>query len=174
MSKLINRTIAVIHFASEFGGRVLSWLVLLLVLITVYDVSMRYLFQIGSVAIQELEWHLFALVFLLGAAWTLKRDEHVRVDLLFRSHRLSDRHRDWIEILGTVVFLLPFCLAVINSSLPFVFNAWHFNEGSPDPGGLPWRFLLKAAIPLGFALLMLQGVARALEAMQRVRGLGGR
>lgn len=166
------KLLRIIERVCEICGRLMAVLILLLVLITVYDVLMRYFFQIGSVAIQELEWHLFALVFLLGAAWTLQRDEHVRVDLLFRSRLLSDRQRDWIEIFGSLFLLLPFCLMVINSSLPFVWNAWQFSEGSPDPGGLPWRFLLKAAIPLGFLLLLLQGLARAFSAFERLSNRG--
>ena len=82
-----------INCFTEYTGKLCSWLVLLLVLLTCYDVMMRYLFQQGSVGLQELEWHLFALIFLLGSAYTLKHDAHVRVDILYRSQRLSDIHR---------------------------------------------------------------------------------
>jgi TRAP-type mannitol/chloroaromatic compound transport system permease small subunit len=125
---------------------------------------MRYLFQIGSVALQELEWHLFAIIFLLGAAYTFKHDGHVRVDILYRSHKFNDRQRAYIDLAGSVVFLIPFCLLIIFSSWPFVANSFSMLEGSPDPGGLPYRFLLKACIPLAFALIMLQGIANALQA----------
>jgi TRAP-type mannitol/chloroaromatic compound transport system permease small subunit len=127
---------------------------------------MRYLFHEGSVALQELEWHLFAIIFLLGAAYTLRHDDHVRVDVFYRSHKLTPRHRAFIDLLGTVLFMLPFCWLVIDHSLPIVASAYHMGEGSPDPGGLPYRFLLKAAIPVGFALLMLQGVALVIRSLQ--------
>lgn len=157
-----------IEAVSEWTGRVVAWLVPALVLLTVYDVTMRYLFHGGSVALQELEWHLFALLFLLGAAYTFKHDEHVRVDVLHHARWMNPRRRAWVDLVGTLVFLMPFCAVVIATSLPFVTNAFLFAEGSPDPGGLPYRFLLKAAIPIGFGLLMLQGVAVAVRAWQTI------
>ena len=158
----------VLDHLSELVGKTVAWLVLLLVGIIVYDVSMRYLFLWGSVALQELEWHLFALIFLLAAAYTLKHDEHVRVDIFYSSRRLTDYHRAWIDFLGTLLFLTPFCVLIIYSSTPFVVNAFQFGEGSPDPGGLPYRFLLKLTIPVGFALLLLQGIANGLRALMTI------
>lgn len=137
-----------------------------MVLVIVYDIAMRYFFQIGSVALQELEWHLFAVLFLLGAAYTLKHDGHVRVDVIYQGRRMNDRRRAWVNLLGTVFFLFPFCLLIIVSSWPFVERAYLIAEGSPDPGGLPYRFLLKAVIPLGFTLLILQGVATILQSIE--------
>jgi len=159
MVALLHRLAAAIQGFSEWSGRQLSWLVLALVLIVSYDVAMRYLFQSGSVALQELEWHLFALIFLLGGAYTLKHDEHVRVDIFYSSRFMTARHRAWVDLLGGLLFLTPFCLLLISGSLPFVSNSFNMLEASPDPGGLPYRFLLKAAIPLGFLMLMLQGLA---------------
>ncbi len=141
----------------------MAWLVVGLVLLVCYDVAMRYLFQSGSIALQELEWHLFALIFLLGAAYTLKHDEHVRVDLFYGNRRVSDRQRAWVNLLGSLLLLIPFCVLIIYTSIPFVENAWAMGEGSPDPGGLPYRFLIKAAIPAGFALLLIQGVAEVMR-----------
>lgn len=154
---------------TEWTGRIAAWLVLLMVLLISYDVAMRYLFQQGSVALQELEWHLFALLFLSGAAYTLKYDAHVRVDVLFQSRFVSDKARAWINIVGTLLFLFPFCLLIIFSSWPFVENAFFYNEGSPDPGGLPYRFILKGAIIFAFACLMLQGFSELLKNIQRLR-----
>lgn len=148
---------------SELSGRLISWLVLAMALIIGYDVTMRYLFQSGSVALQELEWHLFALVFLLGAAYTLKHDDHVRVDIFYRSRFMGPRRRAAVDLLGSLLFLIPFCLLIISGSLPFVENAFSMAESSPDPGGLPARWLLKAAIPLGFSLLLIQGLALAIR-----------
>lgn len=159
MIKFFHHSATAIQHFSEWSGRLLSWLVLALVLVISYDVAMRYLFNEGSVALQELEWHLFALIFLLAAAYTLKHDEHVRVDVFYRSRFMTERGRAWVDLLGGLFFLLPFCVLIISGSLPFVSNSFNFLEGSPDPGGLPYRFLLKAAIPLGFLLLLLQGVA---------------
>jgi len=161
----LQQAAAWIERLSEFSGRMIAWLVLLLVLLISYDVAMRYLFQGGSVALQELEWHLFALIFLLGAANTLKHDGHVRVDVFYQN-RMGKRGRAWVNLLGTLLFLIPFCSLVIVSAWPFVHDAWLFHESSPDPGGLPARWLLKAAIPIGFLLLLLQGLADAIHSLQ--------
>ena len=158
MLALLNRIATLIRMTSEWVGRVAGWLLLVMVLIIVYDVGMRYLFHSGSVAIQELEWHLFALIFLLAGAYTLKYDEHVRVDVFYHCRWMNDRHRAWVDLLGGLFLLLPFCVLLISGSLPFVANSFSMMEGSPDPGGLPFRFLLKAAIPLAFLLLLLQGL----------------
>lgn len=163
MIKEIRKIIDFIDFISERSGYLIAWLVLSIVLIVVYDVSMRGLFQIGSVALQELQWHLFALIFLLGAAYTLKQDDHVRVDIIYQSRWMNARRRAWVNLLGGLLFLIPFCLLVISSSWLFVQDAYIHQEGSADAGGLPYRFLLKAAIPIGFSLLMLQGFAEILR-----------
>lgn len=148
---------------NEAVGRALSWLVLALTLLVAYDVTMRYFFQSGSIAIQELEWHLFSLIFLLGAAYTLKHDAHVRLDLFYKSRFMDARRRAWVNLAGSLLFLIPFCVLVAVSAWPFVSQAYLFTEGSPDPGGLPFRWILKAAIPIGFLLLVAQGLAEALK-----------
>ncbi len=163
---VLNLLISRIEAISEWSGRATAWLVLGMVLIIGFDVAMRYLFQAGSVGLQELEWHLFALVFLLGAGYTFKHDGHVRVDIFYHSRHMDSHRRAWVDLLGGLFLLLPFCLLIIISSLPFVSSAFTIGEGSPDPGGLPYRFLLKAAIPLGFSLLLLQGVAHMLRSIQ--------
>lgn len=165
-SKLFSEKVELL---SEMIGKITAWLVLALVILISYDVTMRYLFHSGSIALQELEWHLFSLIFLLGAAYTMKHDDHVRVDLLYRYHRFNDHHRAWLNVLGGLFFLIPFCLLVIISSWQFVFNAYTLNEISPDPGGLPSRWLLKAMIPLGFGLLLLQGIADILINLTKIR-----
>ena len=158
-----------IHHLSEITGRIVAWLVVFLVCLTFYDVLMRYLFNAGSVALQELEWHLFSVVLLLGASYTLKHREHVRVDLIYASTRLSDRYRDCFDLVGNLCFLLPFCTLIIVSSMPFIETAYLAAEHSPDPGGLNYRWLLKAMIPLGFLLLARQGFADSLDIIQRIR-----
>ncbi len=165
---------ALIEKISEGIGRLSGWLVLVLVLLICYDVAMRYLFQEGSVALQELEWHIFALIFLLGGAYTLKHDEHVRVDVFYQSGWMSARRRAWVDLLGCLFMLLPFCWLMIYSSIPFVSQSFGWGEGSPDPGGLPFRWLLKAMIPFGFALLALQGVAMMVRCLRTISSTEGR
>jgi TRAP-type mannitol/chloroaromatic compound transport system permease small subunit len=160
----------IINALSELIGKLTAWLILIMVLIVVYDVSMRTLFQRGSVALQEWQWHLFALIFLLGAAYTSKYDEHVRVDIIYQSRWMTTRSRAWINLLGDLLFLIPFCLLIIHSSWAFVYDAYVHLESSPDSGGLPYRFLLKAAIPIGFTLLLLQGLANALTNLLYLMG----
>lgn len=169
--RTLDRLVHRLEVVSEVSGRAIAWLAVALVLLVSYNVGMRYLFHSGrSVAPQELEWHLFALLFLFAAAYTFKYDEHVRVDILYQ--RLSAHGRAWVDFIGGVVVLLPFCLLIISSSWPFVSNAFVMGEGSPDPGGLAYRYLLKAAIPGGFALLALQAIASILRNLRVL--LGGR
>jgi TRAP-type mannitol/chloroaromatic compound transport system permease small subunit len=149
-------------------GRLIAWLVLGMVLLVSYDVAMRYLFQSGSVALQELEWHLFSIIFLLGAAFTLQHNDHVRLDLIYQSRFMNDYRRAWVNLIGTLCFLIPFCVLIIVSAAPFVQQSFVHMEGSPDPGGLPYRWLLKSAIPLGFGLLILQGVSEAIKSLQTI------
>lgn len=164
------RVCRVIDTVNEWIGRAVAWLVLVMVLIIVYDISMRYIFRIGSVALQELEWHLFSLLFLFGAAYTLKHDAHVRVDIFYQSHWMNDRRRALVDLFGALFLLLPFCVMVIVSSGPFIGNSFSMGEGSPDAGGLPYRYLLKAAIPAGFVLLIVQGLSQAFHAIITLAG----
>lgn len=153
---------------NERIGVAVSWLTTVLVAVVCYDVFTRYLLKSSLVAIQELQWHLFAVIFLIGAAYTLKHGKHVRVDVFY--NRFPAKTRAWVDFVGSLVFLLPFCLVVIWCSHPFVINAFIIGEGSPDPGGLPARFILKAAIPVGFLLLALQGLALAFGSLLRITG----
>jgi TRAP-type mannitol/chloroaromatic compound transport system permease small subunit len=158
------------HF-NEIIGKLTAWLILMMVLLVGYEVFMRYVWHSPSVAVQELKWHLFGLTFLLGAAYTLKHDEHVRVDILYQSQWMNPTRRAWVNMLGAALLLIPFCLMLLISTWPFVHNAFVQGEGSPDPGGLPYRWLLKSAILVGFALLLLQGVAQFLDNLLIVLGM---
>lgn len=130
---------------------------LALVFVTVYDVGSRKLFKSGSIALQELEWYLFSALILLGAASTLLHDEHVRVDIFYS--RLGQRGQAIVNCIGTVLFLLPFSAFAVYSSWTFVLDSIYPQfEHSPDPGGLSYRFVVKALIPMGFFALCLQGV----------------
>jgi TRAP-type mannitol/chloroaromatic compound transport system permease small subunit len=163
LKKIFLKLSSVIDQFTEWTGRAISCLVIILVLLVGYDVSMRYLFQSGSIGIQELEWHLFSIIFLIGAAYTLKHDEHVRLDVLYRSKFLNDKHRALIDAFGSLFILLPFCILIVISAWPFISQAYIYNEASPDPGGLPARWLIKSMIPLGFTLLILQGIAESIK-----------
>ena len=148
---------------SEFSGRVTSWLTSILVLIIGYDVAMRYLANQTSIAIFELEWHLYSMIFLLGAAYTLKHDKHVRVDVFYS--QFSEKGKAWVNLLGTLCWLLPFALVVVWVSWKYTLNSFAVSESSPDPGGLPARYFIKACISLGFTLLVLQAIALLLRSV---------
>ena len=139
-----------------------------MVLVVFYDTIMRYAFNKGNVALQELEWHLFAVVFLLGAAYTFKEGGHVRVDILYMS--FSKKTKAWIDFIGTFVFLIPFAIMIILSSKVFIESSWMVKEVSPDPGGLPARYIIKAMIPMGFTLLLIQGLSEALKNLMIITG----
>ena len=166
--KLIEKYIQLAERLNEKLGVATSWLTLILVLIITYDVIVRYLFQSSSVAIQELQWHLFAIIFLLSAGYTFKIDDHVRVDVFYS--RFSESKRAWINLFGSIFFLIPFCLILIISSENFVLISFRVNETSPDAGGLPARYILKAFIPISFFFLLLQGIAVAFKSFIKIKG----
>lgn len=165
---VFTRVSAAIDAFSEWSGKIVAWLILAMVLLVSYDVSMRYFFRSGSVALQELEWHLFSLIFLLGAAYTLKNDDHVRLDLIYKSTFLTDLHRCWINLIGSLFILIPFCVLIIFSSVPFVEQSFTYAETSPDPGGLAYRWFLKFMIPFGFTLLLIQGLSDLLKNLSKI------
>ncbi|MEJ2539255.1 MAG: TRAP transporter small permease subunit [Gemmatimonadota bacterium] len=153
-------------------GSLLRWLALLMVFMGAYNAIARYLsryagMSLSSNALNEAQWYAFSLIFLLGAAYALEVDAHVRVDVLYG--RLSTRAQGWIDLLGTVLFLIPFCLLMLWVSYPTVRNSWIIREVSPDPGGLP-RWPIKAVILLAFFLLLLQGFSEAIKAVDKIRG----
>lgn len=155
---------AVVHSIDRFtdaSGRVLAWLALAMGGLTALIVVMRYGFNFNSIYIQELVVYLHGTLFMLGAAFTLKRGAHVRVDIFYR--RFSPRSRAWVDALGGVVFLMPFCLFVLGVSWQFVSESWAIREISSEPGGIPAVFLLKSLIPLMAINLLLQGVAETLR-----------
>jgi TRAP-type mannitol/chloroaromatic compound transport system permease small subunit len=166
--KFINAYINSIDKLNEKIGSLTSWLTALLVLVVSYDVFVRYLIGESSVGLQEFEWHLFALIFLLSAAYTLKIDDHVRVDVFYT--KFSPRKQAWVNFLGSIIFLIPFCIIVIIASKDFVSLSFRINETSPDAGGLPARYILKAFIPISFFLLLLQGIARAFKSFLKLKG----
>lgn len=158
---LIRWIVNAIDRLNTLIGHATSWLSTLLVVVVCYDVFTRYFLRKSSVAVQELEWHIFAVLFLIAAAYTLKVDGHVRVDVLYT--QMSPRMQAWINLVGCLVFLIPFSILVIYTSQKFISMSWSIMETSPDPGGLPYRYLLKSMIPAGFFLVLLQGISLALR-----------
>lgn len=160
------------HF-SEWSGRVLYWFTLGMIGIGAFNAVARYLDRYTGLGLSsnlwiELQWYLFSLVFLLGAAYTLKDDAHVRVDVLYT--QLSRKGKAWVNLFGTVLFLMPFCAVILWMSIPFVSNSWAILETSPDPGGLP-RYPIKTVIPLALVLLMVQGVSILIREVAVLRGV---
>ena len=154
---------------NEWIGRGVAWVSLGLVLVVFVDVVMRYLFKTSFVFTQELEWHLFAFIFLIGAGYTLLKDGHVRVDIIYQ--RLGFKSRAWVNFIGVIFFLIPGCTMIIVTSLFFVINAWSIMEGSPDPGGIPFRFIIKGCITAGFLLLLLQGISLGIHSLLQILGI---
>ncbi|MGA7304968.1 MAG: TRAP transporter small permease subunit [Rhodothermales bacterium] len=154
-------------------GRGVYWLTLAMVLVAAFNSIARYLgrftgVNLSSNAYLETQWYLFSIVFLLGAAYTLRHDGHVRVDVIFA--RLSPKHQAWIDLTGTVLFLIPFCILMFWVSLPSVEHSWAVMEVSPDPGGLP-RYPIKTLIPVTFVLLILQAFSMVIRNVAIVRGV---
>lgn len=165
--KFITTYIRIIDKLNGKVGVLTSWLTALLVIVVSYDVFVRYLFGESSVGLQELEWHIFALIFLLGAAYTLNVDEHVRVDVFYT--RFSPQSKAWLNFLGSIFLLIPFCIIVIISSQDFISISFKMGETSPDAGGLPARYILKSFIPISFFFLLLEGIAIALKSFIQIK-----
>jgi TRAP-type mannitol/chloroaromatic compound transport system permease small subunit len=153
---------------SQLGGICASCLVLLACLVSAGNAISRYTISASSNAWLEVQWYMFAGMVLLGAAETLRRNEHVRVDLIYGS--VSHRVREWIDLLGAVVFLMPMCLVMIYFTWPLFVESWISNEASNNAGGL-LRWPVKLLLPLGFALLALQGVSEIIKRAAALRGL---
>lgn len=149
-------------------GTLVSWLSFGLLLLVVFDVVMRYVFKKSFVAVQEAEWHIFAVFFLIGGGYTLLKDSHVRVDIFYQ--RMSARLQAWINLLGVLFFLLPGCYLVIKTSSKFAWTSWLIREASADPGGLPGRYLLKGVVAVAFVLIAVQGVSMGLKSLMVLLG----
>ena len=139
-------------------GRALSWIWLILLGVIMVNVVMRYLFSQGRIELEELQWHLYSIGFLIGMSYAYQADAHVRVDVLHE--RLRPRLKAWIELYGTLLLLVPFILLIVIYGFAFVSSSFVVNEVSSSPGGLPYRWLIKAVLPLGFALLGLAVLSR--------------
>lgn len=164
MISKVDKLILVLERLVAGVGKATSWITFFIVLIIVGDVFMRYTFGITSSASFEIEWHLFGALFLLGAGWTFQEDKHVRVDVFYQ--KCSRTGQAWINLVGTVFLLMPLCYVVFVKSIQFSVTSFQINETSPDPGGLPARFIIKSMIPIGMLLLGIQGVATILRSIK--------
>jgi TRAP-type mannitol/chloroaromatic compound transport system permease small subunit len=154
---------------SDVMGWIAGVLNLLMLVNVFYDAIMRYFFKTGSIALQEMEWHLFAIVFLFGIAYGLKEDGHVRVDVLY--DRFSPRTKAIINIAGTLLLLLPLSVLIIEGSVWYVQEAYTSGEVSGDPGGLPYRWLIKLVIPASFVFLVVSAVGFVIRNINVLLGL---
>ena len=146
---------------NEWIGRSIAWLTLFMVLITFLIVVMRYVFNEGSIALQESVIYMHAVVFMLGAAYTMNADGHVRVDIFYS--KMSERKKALVNLFGNLVFLIPVCGFILWSSWEYVFDSWELKEGSREAGGLPWVYLLKTTIIAMACLLIIQAIANILS-----------
>lgn len=161
-----------LEFITRLIGRSVSWLCLFMVLVIGIVVVERYWMQSGSIRLQESVTFMHALVFMLAAAYTLAAGDHVRVDVFYG--QMSPREKAWVNLLGTLLLLLPFCVFLFWSSWDYVALSWQIREASQEAGGLPFPFpsLLKSAIPLTAILLSLQGVVMSLRSIVTIRQPG--
>lgn len=153
---------------SEFVGRWVAWLVLAAVLISTANAIVRKAFNTSSNAFLEIQWYLFAGVFLLAAGYTLLRQEHVKIDVIVG--RFSKRVQIWVDIIGLAFFLLPFVVVVFGMVMPLVLNAYHSGEMSPNAGGLV-RWPVYALLPLGLVLLGIQAISELIKRVAFLKGL---
>ena len=164
MSRVIQisqRCISIINCTNEWIGKTISWLTLLMVITTFIIVILRYAFDIGWIAMQESVSYMHAIIFMLGAAYTLKHDGHVRVDIFYQ--RCTEKVKAWIDCLGTLFLLLPVTGFIIWSSWDYVADSWAIQEGSRNSGGIPGIYLLKTSIIVMSVLLILQSIALFLQ-----------
>ena len=164
MLKLVQK----LENINELVGRLIAWLTLLIVLVTFLVVILRYGFNFGSIALQESTSYFHAFVFMLGAAYTLKHDGHVRVDIFYR--KMNKTKKAWVDLLGTAFLLFPVCLFILISSWDYVFVSWGLLEESGEAGGLAYVYILKTALLIMPILLMLQGTALVLRNLITIRG----
>lgn len=148
-------------------GKISSWFSLALVLLISTDVLLRYVFNFSTAALYEMEWHLFAIIFLLASPYTLQKNKHVRVDVFYNN--FSKRKKNIIDLIGNIIFLIPFSFIIFYTSLPFVEDSFSIFESSPDPGGLPYRFIIKSIIPIAFFLLMIQGILNTIKNYNNIK-----
>lgn len=165
---MINLLIAIIMKTNEYIGKTVRWLILLMVFGTFANVIWRYLFEKYSIPLNESVIIMNSMIFMLGAAYALQKNEHVRVDVFYAN--FSPRKKAMADLFGTTVFLLPMCGFLLYSSWDYALSSWHVYETSPNTGGLPGLYLVKSIIPLTALLMILQGVADIITNIKKIRG----
>ncbi len=153
---------------SDLLGMIAAVLFIVLLFNVFYDVVARYLFNVVSIGMQELEWHLFAAMFMLGIPFTLKAGGHVRVDVIY--DRLPIRQKAWIDLICTLLLLFPFTLLVAWYGVDFARESFLLGEGSGDPGGLPYRWVIKSVIPFAMFFNFISGVGLLLRSINTLNG----
>lgn len=148
-------------------GHVVMWTNVLLIFTIILQVILRYGFGHGLVVLEELQWHLYALGIMFGASYAQMMNSHIRVDIVHS--RLSEKWKLRWDLFGIIVLLLPFILVIFHQSLDFVHESWRVNERSDAPLGLPWRWAIKAVIPISFGLLTIATLSRAVRIMATLR-----
>ena len=150
-------------------GAIATIAMLLMLANVFYDAIMRYFFRTGSIALQEMEWHLYSVLFMFGIAFALLEDGHVRVDILY--DRLSPRSKAIINIAGTLLLLIPISVLIIEGSIWFVHESWQSGEISGDPGGLGQRWIIKAVVPISFIFLIISSLGFMIRNINIFRGV---
>ncbi len=154
---MLEKTESIINATNELLGRIVAWLIIAMVVITFFNVVMRYGFNFGLIAIQESVVYFHSIVFMIAIAYTYKHNGHVRVDIFYS--KFSPYKKAWTDLLGTILLLVPFCIYLIAASFEYAYNSWSLLEGSREAGGLPLVFILKSLIPIMPLLLLLQGIS---------------
>ncbi|MBK8633935.1 MAG: TRAP transporter small permease subunit [Saprospiraceae bacterium] len=158
--QIINTTVTKI-------GNLASWINVGIILLILTDVIARYLFNATKTWVIELEWHLFGLLFLLGMSYALQQDKHIRVDLFYEKY--SERNKKIVDTVGHLIFLIPWCIVILITSYKYTANSFYIQEGSPNPNGLPFRYVIKSFIFIGFLLLLLTGIAKIWDHISSLR-----
>jgi TRAP-type mannitol/chloroaromatic compound transport system permease small subunit len=162
--EFLKKIVAFCDAVNEWiGSYLVSAAVFLFIAIIFSNVILRYVFNTSSVFAAELEWHLFAFIFLMGAGYTLRHDNHVRVDIFYSL--MDTKKKALVNVFGVFLFLIPSCYLVLTTTIPWVITAYQVGEVSIDPGGIPARFLLKAVLPVGYFLLLLQGLSLLIKSV---------
>ena len=157
---MIQTTKILDKFAS-YAGVISALLVILLSLLVTYDAGMRYLFSEGSIALQEIEWHLYDIVFLLGISYSLQHKKHVRVDIFYTNY--SDNNKKLVNILSMLFLVIPFSIVIVINSWDMMLQSYLQNEISSDPGGLTNRYIIKGMVVIAFILLIIQAISEVIK-----------
>ncbi|MGL1919774.1 MAG: TRAP transporter small permease subunit [Hyphomicrobiales bacterium] len=166
----LNAVSAKIDALNEYIGRGVAWLTLLMVLVQFFVVIFRYVFSVSFIPLQESIWYLHGIIFMMGAGYTLLHDEHVRVDVFYRD--MKPKGKALVDILGSVIYLIPICVLIFYYSFGYVMNSWAVFEGSTENNGLHAKYLLKTVIWLFAGLMALQGLSLAIKGILYRRGEG--